>query len=201
VLSRYSVLRRRGQPAAAETPARHSSPAPHPGMRSSGSPCSRRTRARHDDGRADAAVIAAQLGRPPRGLLGVAHRCPCGLPDVAETAPRLPDGSPFPTLYYLTCPRGQRGGQQAGGLGADARHDRAAGRPGAARPGTRPRIAITWPAGTRRRGRPGSSRCRPGTQSAGGMPERVKCLHALAAHELAVGDVNPFGREALDAGR
>src|SRR5579862_2293058 len=53
----------------------------------------------------DAAVIAAQLGRPPRGLLGVAHRCPCGLPDVAETTPRLPDGSPFPTLYYLTCPR------------------------------------------------------------------------------------------------
>ena len=53
----------------------------------------------------DAAVIAAQLGRPPRGLLAVAHRCPCGLPDVAETAPRLADGSPFPTLYYLTCPR------------------------------------------------------------------------------------------------
>src|ERR1700758_5036171 len=53
----------------------------------------------------DAAVIAAQLGRPPRGLLAVAHRCPCGLPDVAETTPRLPDGSPFPTLYYLTCPR------------------------------------------------------------------------------------------------
>ncbi len=38
----------------------------------------------------------------------------------------------------------------------------------------------------------------PGTQSAGGMPERVKCLHALVAHELAVGGVNPFGREALD---
>ncbi len=53
----------------------------------------------------DEAAIAAQLGRAPRGLLAVAHRCPCGLPDVAETAPRLPDGSPFPTLYYLTCPR------------------------------------------------------------------------------------------------
>jgi hypothetical protein len=31
------------------------------------------------------------------------------------------------------------------------------------------------------------------------MPERVKCLHALVAHELAAGEVNPFGREALDA--
>src|ERR1019366_10030069 len=54
---------------------------------------------------ADLAAVAAQLGRPPRGLRAVAHRCPCGLPDVVETAPRLPDGTPFPTLYYLTCPR------------------------------------------------------------------------------------------------
>src|SRR5215813_701232 len=53
----------------------------------------------------DAEVVALQLGRPPRGLRRVAHRCPCGLPDVVETAPRLPDGTPFPTLYYLTCPR------------------------------------------------------------------------------------------------
>ena len=56
-------------------------------------------------GRSDVAAVAAQLGREPRGLRAVAHRCPCGLPDVVETAPRLPDGSPFPTLYYLTCPR------------------------------------------------------------------------------------------------
>src|SRR5690242_21827187 len=54
---------------------------------------------------ADAEVVALQLGRPPRGLRRVAHRCPCGLPDVVETAPRLPDGTPFPTLFYLTCPR------------------------------------------------------------------------------------------------
>src|ERR671915_2225435 len=53
----------------------------------------------------DLAAVAAQLGRPPRGTRAVAHRCPCGLPDVVETSPRLPDGTPFPTLYYLTCPR------------------------------------------------------------------------------------------------
>ena len=51
------------------------------------------------------AVVTAQLGRAPRGLRAIAHTCPCGRPDVVETAPRLPDGSPFPTLYYLTCPR------------------------------------------------------------------------------------------------
>src|SRR5690349_7911023 len=54
---------------------------------------------------ADVAAVREQLGRVPRGLRAVAHRCPCGQPDVVETAPRLEDGSPFPTLYYLTCPR------------------------------------------------------------------------------------------------
>ena len=105
------------QPLANGTP-RPSRRGPRPGTRSCGSRCSRPTRARRERRHVitarDAAVIAAQLGRLPRGLLAVAHRCPCGLPDVAETAPRLPDGSPFPTLYYLTCPRASAGGEQAG---------------------------------------------------------------------------------------
>jgi uncharacterized protein len=147
----------------------------------------------------DAAVIAAQLGRPPRGLLAVAHRCPCGLPDVAETAPRLADGSPFPTLYYLTCPRANAAVSklEASGImremtarlaadGALRRRYESAHRDYLARRERAAREAGLEP-------------LPPGTQSAGGMPERVKCLHALVAHELAAGDVNPFGREALDA--
>jgi uncharacterized protein len=36
--------------------------------------------------------------------------------------------------------------------------------------------------------------------SAGGMPDRVKCLHALAAHALAVGPgINPLGDETVTA--
>ena len=146
----------------------------------------------------DAAVIAAQLGRPPRGLLAVAHRCPCGLPDVAETAPRLADGSPFPTLYYLTCPRANAAVStlEASGLmremtarlseGALRRRYESAHRDYLARREAAARSAGIKP-------------LPPGTASAGGMPERVKCLHALVAHELAAGDVNPFGREALNA--
>ena len=53
----------------------------------------------------DRRAVALQLSREPRGARDVAHRCGCGLPDVVETSPRLPDGTPFPTLYYLTCPR------------------------------------------------------------------------------------------------
>ena len=49
--------------------------------------------------------MSSQLGRTPRSACAVAHRCPCGLPDVIETHPRLAEGAPFPTLYYLPCPR------------------------------------------------------------------------------------------------
>jgi uncharacterized protein len=147
----------------------------------------------------DAAAIAAQLGRPPRGLLRVAHRCPCGLPDVAETAPRLADGSPFPTLYYLTCPRAAAAVSklEAAGLMRDMtarlagdaalrRRYESAHQDYLSRRDQAARTAGVEPLPS-------------GTQSAGGMPERVKCLHALVAHELATGEVNPFGREALDA--
>ncbi len=53
----------------------------------------------------DLLAVREQLGREPRGAVRVAHRCACGDPDVVETAPRLPDGTPFPTTYYVTCPR------------------------------------------------------------------------------------------------
>src|SRR6478672_6919155 len=54
---------------------------------------------------ADLVAVEQQLGRVPRGVAAVAHRCPCGRPDVLRTEPRLPDGTPFPTTYYATCPR------------------------------------------------------------------------------------------------
>jgi hypothetical protein len=53
----------------------------------------------------DATAIEAQLGREPRAIHAIGHRCPCGNPDVATTEPRLPNGTPFPTTFYLTCPR------------------------------------------------------------------------------------------------
>ena len=148
---------------------------------------------------ADAAVVAEQLGRAPRGLRAIAHRCGCGLPDVVETAPRLPDGTPFPTLYYLTCPRAAAAvsGLEAAGLmremserlGTDdlarAAYERAH------RDYLTRRDAAAADAGL--------EPLPPGTQSAGGMPDRVKCLHALVAHELAVPGINPFGHQALAA--
>jgi uncharacterized protein len=148
---------------------------------------------------ADLAAVERQLGRRPRAVRRVAHRCPCGLPDVIETAPRLPGGSPFPTLYYLTCPRAVAAvsGLEAAGmmrqfrqrLAADAGLRRAylaAHRDYLARREAAARAAGVEP-------------LPPGAQSAGGMPDRVKCLHALVAHELAVPGANPLGREAAAA--
>lgn len=148
---------------------------------------------------ADEAAVAAQLGRAPRGLRAVAHRCPCGLPDVVETAPRLPDGTPFPTLYYLTCPRAAAAvsGLEAAGLMREMTARLAV------EPQTREQYLRAHQDYLARRdaaaAAAGAEPLPPGTQSAGGMPDRVKCLHALVAQELAAPGTNPFGREAMDA--
>ncbi len=142
---------------------------------------------------ADRQVVGAQLERQPRAMRAVAHRCPCGLPDVVETAPRLDDGTPFPTLYYLTCPRAVAavGRLEAAGrmrvLNDRLRSD----------PELRDSYRRTHESYLRRREEIGSVPAIAGI-SAGGMPTRVKCLHVLAAHALAAGrGVNPLGDEVL----
>lgn len=143
---------------------------------------------------ADLEIISDQLGRPVRDIVAVASRCPSGHPNVVITRPRLKDGTPFPTVYYLTCPRlsGAIGTLEAAGVMATmterlAEDDDLAAAYRQAHEfyladrealGQVPEIAGI---------------------SAGGMPNRVKCLHVLAAHSLAVGrGVNPLGDETLD---
>ena len=144
---------------------------------------------------ADIAAVSGQLGRPARGVRSIAHRCSCGLPDVVETEPRLPDGTPFPTTYYLTCPRAAAAVSvlEASGLMREM-SDRLAEDPelaGAYADAHRDYL--------RRREAIGRVPEIAGV-SAGGMPTRVKCLHALIAHALAAGPgVNPLGDEALEA--
>lgn len=142
---------------------------------------------------ADEAAVAAQLRRPARGWFAVAHRCPCGLPDVIQTAPRLDDGTPFPTTYYLTCPRAAAAisTMEAGGLMREM-SDRLAADPDLAEAYRRAHADYLV-----RRQVMGDVPEVAGI-SAGGMPDRVKCLHALAAHALAAGPgVNPLGDEVL----
>jgi uncharacterized protein len=143
----------------------------------------------------DLAAVQEQLGRVPRGVAGIAHRCPCGRPDVLRTEPRLPDGTPFPTTYYVTCPRltGAISTLETSGMMRDMSR----------RLGGDPELASAHAAAhedyLRRRGELGDVAEIDGI-SAGGMPTRVKCLHVLVGHSLAVGPgVNPLGDEALEA--
>jgi uncharacterized protein len=144
-------------------------------------------------GDADLAVLRTQLGRPARGVVGVAARCVCGNPTVVATAPRLDDGSPFPTFYYLTHPAATAAMSALEAAHVmrefsdelDADDELRAAYLRAHESYLRDRAAYGEPeeiAGI----------------SAGGMPARVKCLHALAGHALAAGPgVNPIGDRAL----
>ncbi|HET7430926.1 MAG TPA: DUF501 domain-containing protein [Nocardioides sp.] len=145
-------------------------------------------------GEGDLAAVAAQLGRASRGTHAVGHRCPCGLPDVVVTEPRLPDGTPFPTTYYLTCPRAASliGTLEGSGLMREMEE----------RLGEDADLAASYAAAHRAyladRAMLGDVPEIDGV-SAGGMPTRVKCLHVLAAHALAAGrGVNPLGDEVLE---
>lgn len=144
---------------------------------------------------ADLDALTDQLGRVPRGVVAIAARCVCGRPAVVRTAPRLDDGTPFPTSYYLTHPAAVKG---CSTLEAEHLMDEL-------------NAALAQDAGLAvayarahedylaRRAELGRVEEIEGV-SAGGMPTRVKCLHAVLGHTLAAGPgINPMGDRALAA--
>ena len=143
---------------------------------------------------ADLTALSEQLGRVPRGVVAIAARCVCGRPTVVRTAPRLPDGSPFPTSYYLTHPAAVKGCSTL-----EAEHLMEELNTLLAED---PQVAAAYAAAHEdylaRRAELGTPEEIDGV-SAGGMPTRVKCLHALVGHSLAVGvGINPIGDRTLD---
>jgi uncharacterized protein len=128
----------------------------------------------------DREVIEAQLGRPPRGDVTVEVRCSYGLPFVVRTSPTLEDGSPFPTRWWLSCPLAVKAVStlEHGGTMRQL-NDRLE---------SEPDLAASYATAHERYI---ESRGDGWNESAGGMPTRVKCLHALYAHEVA--DANPIG--------
>jgi uncharacterized protein len=140
----------------------------------------------------DIAIVSAQLGRPARDVIGISARCVCGAPTVVSTSPRLSDGTPFPTLYYLSHPAATAA---VSTLEAN---------------GVMPVLAellVETTADAYLAAHESYLADRNGIEfvaeldgiSAGGMPTRVKCLHALVAHTLAAGPgMNPIGDLALE---
>ena len=141
----------------------------------------------------DEEALALQIGRPARGVVEVAHRCKCGLPDVVKTLPKLPDGTPFPTMYYITCQKlaSKIGTLEANGVMKELEKEL----------GSDPELKLAYTKAPesylQERNSLEDVEEIQGI-SAGGMPTRVKCLHALIAHSLAVSPgVNPIGDKAL----
>jgi len=149
----------------------------------------------------DIAEVSRQLGRPARDIVAIAARCVCGKPTVVQTKPRLADGTPFPTVYYLTHPAATAAlsTMEAAGVMVEYQ-DRLA---------EDPEFAAAYQAAHKayiadRDAIAAAENMEPVAEisgiSAGGMPVRVKCLHALAGHALAAGPgVNPVGDLALEA--
>jgi hypothetical protein len=143
---------------------------------------------------ATVAVLSAQLGRPARGRPAVAHRCGHGLPTVVRVDPRLEDGTPFPTTFWLACPLLR---SAVGRMEADLEMVRLNERL-ADDAEVRAEYAATaerYVAFRDRLGEPAAPL--DGAPTAGGMPGRVKCLHVHLAHHLATGD-NPVGSIVAD---
>jgi len=140
----------------------------------------------------DVRIVSLQLGRPARDVIGIAARCVCGAPTVVSTKPRLSDGTPFPTIYYLCHPAATA---SVSTLEAE---------------GHMPELAamLAGPMAEQyQTAHDAYIADRDGIEvvaelagvSAGGMPARVKCLHALVGHSLAAGPgINPIGDIALE---
>ncbi|MEA3510340.1 MAG: DUF501 domain-containing protein [Actinomycetota bacterium] len=138
----------------------------------------------------DRSVVEAQIGRPPRSAIDATDRCHLGLPIVITVPPLLDDDTPFPTLYWLTCPLASKriGRIEAGGgvrraeilvaedSGLSDRHAAAAERYRSTRDAMIP---------------DGYSGHQP-SGGVGGTGPGVKCLHAHYA-DTAAGNDNPVG--------
>lgn len=137
----------------------------------------------------DRGVIEAQIGRPLRAESEVVVRCHLDRPVVVRVPPHLDDGTPFPTLYWLTCPLAvSRIGrlESSGGVkrmeakaGADEEFGEALEEAHASYARERQGLVI-------RRDLPQPS------GGVGGAATGVKCLHAHYAHAKSGGD-NPVG--------
>ena len=143
----------------------------------------------------DIESVSNQLGRPARDIVAIAARCVCGNPVVVQTKPRLEDGTPFPTVYYLTLPAATSAVStlEASGLMIELQNRLTE------EPSLAASYAIAHQSYLDDRSQLGDVEEIEGI-SAGGMPTRVKCLHSLVAHSLAKGPgLNPIGDLALEA--
>lgn len=143
----------------------------------------------------DLGFLRAALGRAPRGLAGIATRCAVGLPVVIVNQPFLSDGSPFPTTFWLACPKAVKAisALEASGLVGEIEKEIASD--------ANLRAALLRAHAEYAEYRKNLARlAHPSLDTGiGGVRHllSVKCLHAHYAHYLAGGQ-NPIGKRVSD---
>lgn len=148
----------------------------------------------------DIAAVQRQLGRYPRGMVAVGRRCDvCGTPLVTVTRPLVDGKIPFPTTFYLCGTAAVKAASHLEAQGVMAQYTQllqtdeqvSAAYHRAHRLYLAFRHALAQ--------RLGDSEEHIESVSAGGLPTRVKCLHALIAQSLVMGPgANPIGDMTLE---
>jgi hypothetical protein len=142
----------------------------------------------------DRRVVETQIERPLRADSIPVSRCHLGLPVVVRVPPILDDGTPFPTLYWLTCPLATaRIGRLEGAGGIKRLEQKAEVDPEF---GARLNQAHTAYEDERDTLVPDGASPTP-SGGVGGTTVGIKCLHAHYAHTRAGGD-NPVGELVQD---
>lgn len=137
----------------------------------------------------DPGIIEAQIGRPLRANSKTVSRCHLDLPVVVEVPPILDDGTPFPTLFWLTCPLATiRIGRLEGAGGVKRMEQKAL-----ADPDFGQRLAAAHDSYSDQRDALVPLGASPAPSGGvGGSAFGVKCLHAHYAHTRS-GGANPVG--------
>lgn len=149
--------------------------------------------------KADKNIVKRQLGRFPRGMVAVGARCVCGRPLAVITRPCLEDGTPFPTTCYLTSPEAVKAAShlEAQGFMKECNDLLNSNEEVAKKYEYAHKVYLEFRKELANRLNDSEEHIK--NMSAGGMPVRVKCLHALLAQSLVMGKgVNPIGDIVLE---
>ena len=136
------------------------------------------------------ALVGAQVGRPMRSDVTQVGACNLGLPTVVGVPPFLDDGTPFPTMYWLSCPLAVKRIGRLEGMGAVKQLQEY----GIANPEFAQALEERHAEVAVERNREIGDR--PGPRPSGGVAGTttgVKCLHAHYADEVGDGR-NPVGK-------
>jgi hypothetical protein len=133
----------------------------------------------------DRRIVEGQIGRSPRAMAGVGARCVFGFPAATHQAPTDDAGHPFPTAFYLTCPHLVKQIDRLEAAGGVRAAEQAIA--------DDPELHAATMASHKRHAQVDD---RGANIAASSDPERLKCLHAHAAFELAMGD-HPLGQRVL----